>query len=80
MKQKILDIINSRQGVKAVELVLAIMDDVNPIRFNQDEFHLALNELIEFGEIIEIEYILPNIEYRVKSFYLPKGTKFEISI
>lgn len=80
MKQKILDLVINRQGIKAVELALAVMEDCNPIHFEIDEFHLALNELIEQGEIIEITYTLPQLKYRVKSFYLPKGTSFELSI
>lgn len=33
-----------------------------------------LEELVKSGLLIEIEYSLPVLPYKLKSFYLPKGT------
>jgi hypothetical protein len=32
-------------------------------------------ELCAEGELVEVEYVLPNMTYRVKTFLLPKGTE-----
>ena len=34
-----------------------------------------LNEAIRIGAILEIEYTLPFLSFRIKSFLLPAGTK-----
>lgn len=34
----------------------------------------TLNEMITKGDLVELDYVLPNMEYRVKSMYFPKGT------
>jgi len=79
IKDTILQIVNEKQGIKAVELVLKVMDIVNPARFNLEEYNEGLTQLIHNREIIELEYILPNMENRVKSIYFPKGTIFEFN-
>ena len=37
-----------------------------------------LEELVQAGEIIEVEYILPYMDYRLKSFYLPRGSEVKV--
>jgi hypothetical protein len=63
-------------GCKATELVtdlaVAFKGDVDFLQLSD-----ILDKLIASNEIIEIEYILPDMDYRIKSFYLPKGTKFK---
>lgn len=34
-----------------------------------------LEELVQENRLVEIEYVLPSMEYRIKSFYLPAGTE-----
>lgn len=75
-KEAILNIINTRQGVKSVNLALDVMSLTNPISFDDIPYQKELAELVKSGEIIELEYILPDMDYRVKSIYFPKGTKF----
>lgn len=36
---------------------------------------VLLEELVAEGELVEIEYCSPEHPYRIKSFYLPKGSK-----
>jgi len=38
-----------------------------------------LNEMVKEGQIMEIEYVLPEMNWRVKSFYLPAGTEARIA-
>lgn len=70
----ILNKINLRGGIKATELVLEVMGEINPNKWEGDLFQEIVNEMIKEGHIIELEYILPNMDYRVKSIYFPKGT------
>jgi len=71
IKETILDIINSNSGIKAVDLIIKV-STVHPISY--DEFSTEIEKLIHEGEIIELEYTLPDFEYRIKSIYFPKGT------
>lgn len=77
IKEIIINVINSYQGIKAVKLSLKVMSEVNPHLFYTNEFFVALEELIRDNEIIELKYILPSMYYQVKSMYFPKGTKFK---
>lgn len=63
-------------GIKATDLIFKLESE-----FTDDLIKLEkeINNLFELREIIEIKYTLPNMDYRIKSFYLPKGTRIEIS-
>ena len=80
MSDAIRHIVNTNQGVKGVELALKVMSLINPQKFQQEEFFRELNRLVAEGELVEIEYVLPIMEYRIKSMYFPKGTKVEIKV
>ena len=75
-KEAILEAVSN--GIKNVDLALKVMERINPLRFDEEEFHLDLDVLISSGEIIEIEYFLPQMIHRAKSFFLPKGTIIRI--
>lgn len=38
----------------------------------------TVEELVMEGELVEIEYVLPSMQYRIKSFLLPKNTNLDI--
>lgn len=76
LRETILALINANSGLKAVELVCKVMGVVNPLMFKNIEYQDTLEQLLKEGEIVELEYILPQLNYRVKSLYFPKGTKF----
>jgi hypothetical protein len=70
----ILRFINAHSGVKGVELVMLILGDTNPSNISIEAYHYELANLVKEGEIVEVEYTLPSMDYRVKSIYFPKGT------
>lgn len=76
LRNIILRLIEANQGLKAVELVCKVMGVVNPLMFDGLEYQREIDRLIQEGEILEVEYILPQLNYRVKSMYFPKGTEF----
>jgi hypothetical protein len=75
MREVILQMVNAHQGIKGVDLALKVMSEINPAVFNIEEYWEALFSLTISKEIVEVEYILPQLTYRVKSIYFPKGTE-----
>jgi hypothetical protein len=74
VREVILTVISNRPGIKNVDLVLNCMNLLNPLKFEATDYNFELNKLISEHEIVELEYILPHMDYRVKSIYFPKGT------
>jgi hypothetical protein len=72
MTEKILERVEALQGVKAVALVsepeMAVIDNLPQ----------TLEDLVKDGQLVEVEYVLPNMSWRAKSFYLPAGTKVRV--
>lgn len=79
MREAILKIINSGQGIKGVDLVLKVLTELFPSEFKSGQVLEELTRMVKEGEIIEIEYTLPDMNYRIRSFYLPKGTKLYVN-
>lgn len=73
----VLEIVNARGSVKIVDLTLSVINKLHPIDFTGEEFINILDELVEKGEILELEYVVPNMNYRVKSILFPKDTLFK---
>jgi len=78
-KGAICALVEQAQGCKALELIAKlgseqvwVIEEVNSWTAIE-----LIEELVEEGELIEIEYTLPNMSYRVKSFLLPKGTEID---
>ena len=65
----ILDLVTSKQGCKATELAVEIATkaDIDLVQ-----------TLVTEGRLVEIEYVLPNMPYRIKSFLLPKDTQIRV--
>ena len=71
LKALIEEIVNSRNGIKATEL--AAMPEVAKAVGALD-FPGALNDLVEEGRIVEVDYTVPDLPKRIKSFLLPVGS------
>lgn len=83
IKEVLVRIVNDKQGTKATLLVVELMQELHLQNLSIDEdvdVPNLIQELVSEGELLEIEYILPNIPYRVKSFLLPKGSSFSSSM
>lgn len=74
-KQFLVDKIISLQGCKATQLA-SDEEVVKELSMKDHDVPDLLEELVKEGRIIEIEYVLPEMTWRVKSFYLPPGTVF----
>jgi hypothetical protein len=74
LHEHIKEVIRQRGPIKGVDLALQVMDRVNPQLFSNDDYNKALAKLLSYGEIIELEYTLPDMLYRTKSIFFMKGT------
>lgn len=75
----IIDTVTNKPAIKNVELALSIMDVIGPGKFDQELFYESLAQLIDEGEILELEFQTPLIDYRVKSLYFAKGSSFNFN-
>lgn len=74
--ETILEVIQFKPAIRSVDLAMSVMNRINPVKFNSGSYDIALEELIEKNQIIELEYIT---EERLKSIYFPKETKIVLS-
>ena len=73
IKDRIVEIVTEKQGLKATELA-AIPEIATHPEFSPD---LVL-DLIREKRLVEVEYILPQLSFRIKSFLLPASTRVRI--
>lgn len=45
------------------------------LRIIEQDILALILEMVDEGELVEVDYVLPNLNYRIKSFLLPKGTE-----
>jgi hypothetical protein len=78
LKDRIHNIIVNLQGCKATELVSRFDREMLEAL---DAFDLStiLTEMMHDKKLIEIEYELPEMSWRSKSFFLPYGTEVRIN-
>lgn len=73
LDQFIKSVVEDRGPIKGVELALEVAKHQHGV--GEGDFHEAIERLMKEGEIIELDYVLPSMDYRTKSMYFPKGTK-----
>ena len=72
-EQLIVKIVEDHQGLKATELAVLVGDNKATVGLLGD-FPLILDKLVSEGKLVELEYVLPSMNYRAKSFILPANT------
>jgi hypothetical protein len=75
MRKAIIEIVNEKQGIKATELIPEIAMRHPELLVALTELPEVLEQLVHEAEIVEVEYVLPLLSYKSKSWYLPKGTQ-----
>jgi len=73
-KEIIIKVVNENSGIKGVELSLRVITIINPLKFNKNEYLQSLLAVVEDGEILELEFTLSHLDYRVRSIFFPRGT------
>lgn len=81
LKESIVEAVSSKQGCKDMELfgvpeITTFLKDI--VEFSNIGIDSIIDELVKGGKLVEIEYTLPQMPYRVKSFLLPAGTHIMI--
>ena len=77
--QKMVEMINADGPIKGSELVVRfIKRHVADPNIGAYDVTILLDALVTNGEIIEIEYTVPTMNYRVKSMYFPAGSEITI--
>jgi hypothetical protein len=81
VKNRIVEIVTEKQGCKATELC-AIHELVLADNGDGNGFPIPdlVEELVQEEKLVEIEYVLPSMNYRIKSFLLPAGTQIKMRI
>ncbi len=71
--------VTEANGIKGTQLVadIAIEPGIREC-LGTHEIPDLLDELVSEGSIVEIEFIVPRMTYKIKSFYLPKGSEITI--
>jgi hypothetical protein len=81
VKNKIVEIVTLKQGCKAIELGAALVEILTQDG-DCDDFPIPdlIEELVQEEKLVEVEYVLPAMNYRIKSFLLPAGTEIKMRI
>lgn len=69
LAKNVLETIKENPGIKSTELAIKVAEKS---KVNAGEFMEIIDALVSIGEIVEIEYTMPLMEYRIKSIYFPK--------
>lgn len=77
LQERAIELVTVRQGMKGVDLAATLATEFMDI--NSETILDQIDDLVNEGWLVEIEYILPLTEYRVKLFYLPKNTSINIT-
>jgi hypothetical protein len=72
IENKILDLVSF--GIKGQDLITRLMEF--DLVTTQNEFYDVIFDMLAEGQLVEIEYVLPN--HVSKSFLIPKGTKINV--
>jgi hypothetical protein len=80
-----ISLVRDHQGMKATDLAAELVrwwvgrvDTSRLELLTAEKLVRRLTFLVENHALIEVEYILPNMNYRAKSFYLPAETEVQI--
>lgn len=73
LKTKIAERVFELQGCKATEIFHCTELVFECLVLTRD-LPAILEEMVSEGKLVEVEYLLPNMNYRIKSFLLPAGT------
>jgi len=77
IEQAIKSTINSTPGIKSVDLVLHVIGLLGG-KLNTAHYFHEIERLVFKKEIVVVNYVLPEMNYRMKTMYFPGGTSVEI--
>jgi len=75
IEEAIIAVINDSQGIKLMELVAQLRESTET--FMGTDIFKVVDSMESQGKLVVIRYYLPTMEYRLKEFIFPGGTKIE---
>jgi len=80
LRKMITEVVEMNQGMKMIELITYLVVKLaNDERMINSDVILAIIENMEKKkELVVINYVLPQMNYRLKMFILPKGTQIDV--
>lgn len=81
LRQAVLEIVEEHGAIKGTDLALKMADqhrDLMDGPAKLDAYMAELEAMVKDNELIEVEYTTPQVSYRTKSIYMPKGTILRI--
>ena len=79
----IIQTVNEKAPIKATELACLVTEagcKGECCQLSVDALFVLLNNMVNDGDLVEVNYILPTMDYREKTLYFPKGTKVLIQL
>lgn len=73
MKEQILRMIGLHNGIREVDLALAVMNVILPQHFDTNKYHETIRELINSSKIKKVDYVDSSIT--MKSIFFTQETK-----
>jgi len=83
LREQILRIIKLHNGIREVDLALAVMNLIIPQHCDPEEYHKIISDLVSSREINSFEYIEPaqaHIPMMIKSIFFSKDTEFLVNL
>ena len=78
LENAIITLVNDRGVIKVMELLALLPKRIHKDN-TSDQLLAAIAHLVDTKKLVEIEYIVPVMDYRVKSILFPGGTKINIT-
>jgi hypothetical protein len=75
----IVTLVTGKTAIKGTELVTKAIGVMcaNSLVTPETDVPEMIDDLVARGEIMELEYVIPAMNYRIKSLYFPKGTEIK---
>lgn len=70
----LLSLVNENPGINSTDLIVQTVKEAYKNGVDPEPLVKDLNWLVKDGKIAEVEYVLKNSSYRLRSLYFPVGT------
>ena len=80
IEMAMIEIVNNHNGMKATELAVEIIEKLaKEGNIPSFDFVDVLENIVNKGLLVEVEYTIPSMDWRIKSFLLPAGSSVQVN-
>lgn len=76
MKDIIVNIVKTHNGIREVDLALKTIEAIGPSLFDDKKYMKNIEELVQDGKIRELQFFLISTQHRIRSIYFSADTAF----